>query len=98
MVCSYFRFVVHNENCCEVSQVYCYQQVPVLANVSHCFHVLLQPIKVFKPPIAVTHNTVFVFFVFVSSFECICKTVSSIVDTFLVSHYLPYTFIMSCKW
>lgn len=65
VVCSYFGFVVHNENCCEVSQVYCYQQVPVLANVSHCFRVLLQPIKVFKPHIAVTHwrsNTVFVFF------------------------------------
>lgn len=34
-----FGFVEHTENCYAVSQVYCYQQVPALANVSHCFHV-----------------------------------------------------------
>ncbi len=37
--CSYFGFVEHSENCYEVSPVYCYQQVLVLADISHCFHV-----------------------------------------------------------
>ena len=39
MECGYFGFVKHKAGCRPVSPVYCYQQVLVLADVSHCFPV-----------------------------------------------------------
>lgn len=104
VVCSYFRFVV----CCaqwELLWSFASVLLPTGACSGKCLTLFPSPTTTYKG-IQTTHccyslkiqHSVCFFVVFISSFKCICKTVQSIVDTFLVRHYLLYIFVMSCKW
>lgn len=89
--CSYFGFVEHSENCCAVSPVYCYQQVLVLADISHCFHVA-SPCKGIIVITCMTRRQLFLSWRHFS-----CKS-QAIILYRLLSIYLRYCTTLEYAW